>query len=391
MTALAARIDSVLADAVESGKLAGVAATVADRGGPVYRGAFGKRDVADGTPMTPDTIFWIASMTKAITSVAALQMVERGLVTLDEPLGRLEPDLGSLQILEGFNPDGSARLRPATRPVTLRLLLTHTSGMVYDTWNANLNRYMKTTGIPPLGERKNATLRVPLGFEPGERWEYGIGIDWAGKLVERLSGQALDEYIRQNICAPLGMMDTGFDPRAGDSERTASTYQRQPDGTLRLIRIGQAKAPEFYMGGGGLFSTADDYLLFLRALLNGGTLNGVRILNEDTVAEANRNQIGDLKVNVLLSDVPERSNNADLLPGIVNKWGLAYMLNTQPVPGGRSAGSLAWAGIRNTYYWLDPAAGLAAVFMTQVMPFADPTCLQVLGAMERAIYRSDGA
>ncbi len=381
-------IDRLLNDAASSGRVPGVVALAADRNGTFYQGAFGKRSLADGTPMALDTVFWIASMTKAVTGVAAMQCVERGKLALDQPAGEIVPQLAEPQVLEGFDADGKPRLRPARRRITLRLLLTHTAGLVYDIWNAKLNRYVQTTGFLPARSGTLASLTAPLAFEPGERWEYGINIDWVGRMVEAVTGQDLDAYMREHIFAPLGMQDTGFMPSAEQTARTAQTHARKPDGSLEPIPSATPAKREFFGGGGALFSTGPDYLTFLRMLLNGGTLDGARILRPETLALMAQNHIGDLNVQMLKTESPTVSNDAEFFPGMAKKWGLTWLINTEDVPGRRSAGSLAWAGLFNTYYWLDPRKQVTGVLLTQVLPFADPTVLRLLDDFETAVYRT---
>lgn len=379
-------VDQVLERAVDAGEVPGVVALAADANGIVYQGAFGRREVGKDAPMTLDSVFWIASMTKAITSVAAMQQVEQGKLSLDEPLGGLLPDLAAPQVLEGFGDDGTARLRPAKRPITLRHLLTHTAGFTYDIWSADMVRYQELNGIPGIIECKNATLRNPLEFDPGDRWEYGINIDWAGKAVEQVSGQSLRDYLRDHIFAPLGMSDTGFTLRPDLRERQASMHVRGPDGSLSAIPFEIPQEPEFFMGGGGLYGTGPDYLRFLRMLLGGGSLDGAQVLRPETVAEMNRNQIGDVNVHLLTTAIPFASNDAEFFPGMVKKWGLGYMINTEATPSGRSAGSVNWAGLANTYYWIDLTRGVCGVILTQILPFADGNVLGTFADFESAIY-----
>ncbi len=381
-------IDRLLNAAAGSARVPGVVALAANRDGTLYQGAFGKRSLAGTAPMTPDTVFWIASMTKAVTGVAAMQCVERGRLSLDQPAGEILPRLAEPQVLEGFDADGQPMLRPARRKITLRLLLTHTAGFVYDPCNAKLNRYAQATGLPPARSGRLASLAAPLAFEPGERWEYGINIDWAGRMVEAVSGQDLDAYMRDNIFVPLGMHDTGFMPSDEQIARAAQTHARKADGSLEPLPAVRPARPEFFAGGGGLFSTGPDYLAFLRMLLNGGTLNGAHILQPATVALMARNHIGELNVQPMKTQSPTMSNDAEFFPGMVKKWGLTWLINAEDVPGGRSAGSLAWAGLRNSYYWLDPKRRVAGVLLTQVLPFADPTVLSLLDEFERAVYRT---
>ena len=379
-------MDDVLEQAIESGRVPGVVALAADRDGVTYAGAFGKRAAGGAVDMTTDTVFWIASMTKALTSVAAMQQVERGKLDLDEPIGQRIPELANPVVLEGFDDAGAPRLRPARRPITLRHLLSHTAGFTYEIWNADLARYARAHDVPGIIQCKNACLGLPLVFDPGERWEYGINIDWAGKAVELVSGQLLNEYLRTEIFEPLGMADTGFVLRPDQRERQTRMHVRTGETSFDVIDFEVPQSPEFFMGGGGLYSTGPDYLRFLRALLGDGALDGARILKPETVAQLGENQIGDLDVTMLKTVDPGSSNDAELLPGIPKKWGLASMISTEEAPTGRSAGSLAWAGLANTYFWLDPARGVTGLILTQILPFADAAVLDVFGRFESAIY-----
>jgi methyl acetate hydrolase len=381
-----AKIDVVVNGAVSAGNVPGVVALAADDKGVMYEGAFGKRNLVTGAAMTPDTMFWIASMTKAVTSVAAMQMVEQGKLSLDNPITDVVTELSATQVLEGFDASGVPKLRPPKRPITLRHLLTHTAGFSYDLWNKDIERYMKIANIPGVGTCKNEALKTPLVADPGDKWEYGINIDWAGKAVERVSGLSLDGYLRERIFTPLGMKDTVFILKPDQQARVASVHARGADGKLSPIEFGMPQAPEFFMGGGGLYSTGGDYLAFLRMLLAGGTLNNAQILKPETVAMLNKNNMDDVNVTLLKTAQPDLTNDAEFFPGMVKKWGLAYMINTQDVPGRRSAGSLAWAGLANTYFWLDPKKKVTGVILTQILPFADQKALQLLADFESAVY-----
>jgi CubicO group peptidase (beta-lactamase class C family) len=269
------------------------------------------------------------------------------------------------------------------------MLLTHTAGFVYHIWNPQLNRYVEKYDVPTIITGKLAALNTPLAFEPGERWEYGINIDWAGRMVEKVSKQDLDTFMRQNIFTPLGMRDTGFVPSEEQLSRSAQVAVRQADGSLAPPPAAPPPAkPEFHAGGGGLVSTGPDYLAFLRMLLHGGSLDGARVLQPQTVALMARNHIGDLHVERLFTQHPTLSNDAEFFPGMAKKWGLTWLINTDDVPGRRSAGSLAWAGLFNTYYWLDPAQQVTGVILTQILPFADPAVLHLFDEFETAVYRT---
>jgi len=380
------QIDRVLREAVDAREVPGIVALAADDKGLIYEGAFGVRDLDTSGAMRLDTLFRIASMTKAITSVAAMQLVEQGRIALDDPVPDIDPALARPQVLSGFDAAGQPKLRPAKRPITLRHLLTHTAGFTYDWSNPDTARYAQLTGLPPTSSGKLAALGQPLGFDPGDRWEYGINIDWAGRLVEPLSGKTLDAYLREHICGPLGMRDTGFVLSMEQRARLARVHQRQPDGALATTSFEFTTEPEFYSGGGTLYSTARDYLTFLQMLLQGGELNGARILRPETVALINQNHVGELQAGRLSSRIPERARDFELFPNMPVRWGLAYMLNTQPGPNGRSAMSGSWAGIFNSYYWLDPARRVAGVIMAQFLPFADPAMLRLYGEFERGVY-----
>jgi len=381
------QIDRALAAAAERGDVPGVVAMAATREGPVYQGAFGRRALPDGAAMTADTVFWIASMTKAVTSTAAMQLVEQGRLALDEPIAAVLPELAAPQVLEGFDAAGEPKLRPARRPITLRHLLTHTSGFCYEIWNADIGRYLEKCGVPGIITCENAALALPLTFDPGEKWDYGIGIDWAGKAVERVSGQRLGDYFREHLFRPAGMNDTGFALTPERRARLGGMHARGEDGGLAAIPFEMPQAPEFEMGGGGLYSTAADYLAFTQLFLNEGCAgSGAQLLKPETVRLMARNAIGDLRVCLLKTAVPASSNDAEFFPGMVKKWGLGFMISTGPVPGGRRAGSLAWAGLGNTYFWIDPSAGVTGVILMQLLPFADPKALAVFADFEKALY-----
>jgi len=382
----ASRIDAVLRAAVDAKEVPGVVAMAATEKGLLYEGAFGTRDLGKGPAMTRDTMFRIASMTKAVTCVAAMQLVEQGKLALEEPVPAIDAALSAPQVLDGFDAAGAPQLRPAKRPITLRHLLTHTAGFSYETWDANTVRYVKASGMPSTATGKVAALRLPLVFDPGDRWEYGINIDWVGRIVEAVGGKPIDAYFREHIFAPLGMRDSGFATTPEQRARQASVHQRKPDGSLEPQPLETPFVPEFYAGGGGLYSTAPDYLTFLQMLLHEGALNGTRILKPETVALMGKNHIGDIEAGILKTTMPMRSADVDFFPGISLKWGLGYMINMAPGPNGRSAGSLTWAGLFNTYFWIDPARRVTGLIMTQVLPFADRNAVKLYGRFERAVY-----
>lgn len=382
----AGAIDAALRGGVSRNDVAGVVAVAATQEGMAYEGAFGVADVASGTPMSPDTVFWLLSMTKAFTATACMQLVEQGRIHLDDAAAKYLPELAAPHVLEGFAADGTPRLRPAKRAITVRHLLTHTSGYTYSIWSEALTRYQQTTGMPDIATCKNAAFAAPLEFDPGERWEYGISLDWVGKLVEAVSDQSLEVYFRENIFAPLGMKDSGFLIGSAQKKRVATFHSRRADGGPEPGPFEMPPRPEFFMGGGGAFSTPRDYMIFLRALLNGGALGGARILRPETVALMMQNQIGELNVHEMRSAQPAYSRSFDQFPGQPHKWGLSFDINTEPGPNGRSAGSVSWAGLLNCYFWIDPVKHVTGALFTQILPFYDERVVALYGAFERELY-----
>jgi CubicO group peptidase (beta-lactamase class C family) len=384
------KIDTALRDATRAQRVPGVVAMAATKGGIIYEGAFGSRHLGQGPAMSPDTVFRIASMIKVVTSVAAMQLVEEGKISLDAPAPAIDPALASPLVLTGFDAAGAPQLRPAKQPITLRHLLTHTAGFTYRLWDADALRYARAIDGRPTHER--ALLpRAPLMFDPGTRWQYGSNIDWVGRIVEAVSGERLDAYFRKHILGPLGMTDTGFVVLPSQRARQATAHRRKPDGSLQPEPFEKQTTPVTFSGGGGLYSTAQDYLALIRMLLQGGQFNGARILRTETVALMGQNQIGHFEAGILKSTNPALSNDVDFFPRIPLRWGLGHMINMEPGPNGRSAGSLTWAGLLNTYYWIDPTKRVAAVFMTQVLPFADRPALALYHQFERGIYAAVNA
>ncbi|HRO57862.1 MAG TPA: serine hydrolase domain-containing protein [Burkholderiaceae bacterium] len=381
------QLDRLLQAAVDRGDIPGVAAIAIEQDATMYEGAFGKRVMGQEPPMTLDTVAWIASMTKAVTGAAAMQLVEQGRLALDEPASRWAPSLADAKVLDGFDEAGAPILRPPKREITLRHLLTHTAGFSYDFWSGDIIRCMEAAGTPPIISCQDQALTTPLRFDPGEGWDYGINIDWVGKLVEAVSGKRLGQYMEENLFAPLGMGDTAFRIRDDMRWRLAKIHQRGELGSLEpQPELEIPQEPQFEMGGGGLYSTAIDYLKFVRMILEEGRGNGNQVLKPETVAMMSRNQMGDLRVRPLHTAMPSLSNDAEFFPGLPKTWGLSFMINEEEAPTGRPAGSLAWAGLANSYYWIDPKNGIGGVFITQILPFADVKALPLYLAFEKAVY-----
>jgi methyl acetate hydrolase len=382
-------LDSLLGRAADAGDVPGVVAMVTDRERTLYEGAFGKRALGEEAPMTTDSVVWIASMTKALTGAAAMQLVEQGQLDLDAPASRYAPRIGEAQVLEGFDAAGKPLLRAPKQPITLRHLLTHTAGYGYEFWSADIGRYLEATGTPGIISCTEAALSSPLLFDPGERWMYGISIDWAGRMVERVSGLKLGEYLQRNLFEPLGMNDTAFRITPSMRSRLAKIHQRNDDDSLTAGELEIEQSPENEMGGGGLYGTAGDYLRFVRMILNDGRGDdGRRVLKAETVQQMSRNAMGATRVTMLKSAAPPLTNDAEFFPGLEKSWGLTFQINEQKAPTGRPAGGLMWAGLANTFYWIDRESGVGGVYLSQILPFADKKSLPLFYEVESAVYRS---
>ena len=373
------RVDEVLSGAVRRQEVLGVVAMAVDRDGVLYRAARGTADDILDMPIRTDAIFRIASMTKPVTSVAAMQLVERGLVDLDAAAADYLPVLRRALLVDEFDTKSSTyALRPPRTPITLRHLLTHTAGFGY--WFTSAT----TRDFEPSLEDEEVI--GPLLFEPGTDWLYGTSTDWVGRLVEEVSGQSLEDYFREHIFDPLQMMDTSFNVQDGSWLRTVTVSRRQSSGGLvQQVRNNPVSVTEF-SGGGGLWSTASDYSRFMRMWLNDGELDGALVLSPETIAMMGENQIGSLNAGEWTSTAPESSNDFHPLALGKGRWGLGFLLNREDQPGQRVAGSLAWAGLYNTYFWIDPTRDVAGVLLTQILPFADPQVLAVFAEFEQAVY-----
>ena len=382
------RLDTLLQQGIERGAAPGVSAIVVNRDGELYRGAAGERQLGSGVAMTDDTVGAIFSMTKAITGAAAMQLVEQGKLDLDAPASDVCPDLGATEVLDGFDGDGQPITRPPATPITLRHLLTHTSGFVYDIWNTEIGKWHAVTGCPTVLSLENASLRTPIAFDPGTRWEYGTGIDWAGQMVETISGTTLGQYFAEHLTGPLGMADTAFAHTPSMLERAASIHARLPDDSLVPIELDPPANPEFEMGGGGLHGTMGDYGRFIRMILNDGELDGTRVLAPETVADMSANHIGDLRVQPLTSANTELSQDAEFFPGDPKSWGLSFQINEVPAATGRPAGTLMWAGLANSFFWIDRQNGIGGAYLSQILPFADPGTVDLFMEFETAVYES---
>jgi methyl acetate hydrolase len=382
-----AAIDAALSAAVERKDVPGVVALITDRRRVLYQGAFGVADVSTGRALTADAAFRIASMTKPITSLAAMQLIEQGRFGLDDPVEKHLPEFANLKVFESFDPaTGAYRLRAASRPPTVRHVLTHTSGLGYPFTSATLRDFK-----PQGGEKY--PFGGPLLFDPGERWLYGTSTDVVGRLVEKASGQKLEDYFRQHIFTPLQMSDTSYNVPQDKAARLVAAQQRageRMDGAIVLQTPQPGLTIPEPIGGGGLASTANDYGRFVRMLLNGGELDGARVLKAETVALMGENHIGAVSVPALKTALPRSADFSFIADGR-DKWGLGFLITTDQASGKRSPGSLSWGGINNTYFWIDPSRGIAGVILLQYLPFADAKALAVYDAFERGAYQLVGA
>ena len=375
-------IDQLLRDASARGAIPGAVLVVAGRDGVLHVAAAG--DVPDGA----ETMFRIASMTKALTSVAALQLVEQGRLALDAEVASVLPDFGTLRVLDGFDGD-TPILRPPARQATVRQLLCHTAGHGYWFANPALLRWHEVSDVPTPLSGLRTTLRAPLVADPGTRWEYGISTDWLGQVIEAVSGAPLDAYLAAHVFAPLGMTQATFAPTPAQRARLMPVFARRPDGTLAPIDMELPVAPEFWPGGHGVYATAGDYARVLRALLRGGELDGARILRPDTVDLMFSDQLDGIALPTCMpSAVPELSNDVPA-PPFRQTWGLGLHVTLEDVPGMRRAGTGDWAGLFNSFYWIDREAGVTVAFFTQVLPFFDAGAVETVLGIEGAVYREE--
>lgn len=372
-------LDTILQQAVETRAVPHIIGRIIRDGDVVYEGVYGAASA--------DRIYRIASMTKAVTSVAVMQLYERGRLDLDAPLTTYM-EIPAPKVLEGFEANGSPRLRPAARSATVRELLTHTSGYAYGLWNEQLHRFFRTQGLTAMGPAGAERLTAPMVADPGTAWNYSISTDFLGRLVEVIADTDLDTYMQSAIFAPLGMADTGFTLPKGADARLMPVFQRLDNGKLTPLDLPRPDPAGFCSGGGGLISTPADYTRFLQALLNGGAWQGARTLQASTLELMAANHTGDLPIPSMATFDPAMSAACHFFPGTPKHWGLGFLINAEDVAGQRSAGSLTWAGFYNTHFWIDCKRGLAGLLMTQLLPFCDPRFIDLYNAFEHAVYRS---
>jgi methyl acetate hydrolase len=357
-----------------------------DRHRNIYEGAAGLRRLDRSSAMTTDTVFAIFSTTKAITGTAVLQLVEEGKLDLDAPAKTYAPDIGRLQVIEGFDANGEPKLRAPKRDVTTRMLLLHTAGFGYDFFNETYNRLAQEKGQPSVLTASKAALMTPLLFDPGDRWEYGSNIDWCGLVVEGITGKRLGEVFRTRIFEPLGMNDTAFVMTNAMRRQLAGMHARNADGSLAAMEFELPSEPEVHMGGHGLYATVGDYMRFIRMWLNDGNGEQGRVLKPETVRMAEKNHLGDKKITPLPGVIKSLSNDAELFPGSSKSWSFTFMMNDEAAPTGRPAGALGWGGLANLFYWIDRMNGFGGFWATQILPFGDPVSFNGYMDFETAFY-----
>jgi methyl acetate hydrolase len=378
-------LTKTLGESIKRNRIPAAAVMVATADRVVYQHAFGTRDGSSHVPITSRSIFRIASMTKPVTAVSAMQLVERGKLQLDDPASKYLPELEKVQVLDGFSGDGQPNLRPPASPILVRHLLTHTSGFAYDLWNADQRRYSQW-----VEKTKAPASRVaPLSFDPGTRWAYGTSMDWTGRLVEAVSGKTLEAWFQTDILQPLGMRDTSFIMAPQKYPRLVSYYKRDQEGNLKEEPRKMPKPAKSFNGGGGLYSTAEDYVKFMQMFLHHGSAPGGRkVLRPETVDLMCKNQIGELSAGKLKTEDAASSSDMDMHPGHTDGFGYGFLINAEDYEGGRAAGSLAWAGIDNTFFWIDPTRRVCATIMMQFLPFCDSAAVAVLRDFEKGVYGS---
>ena len=389
-TKLKGACDEILGRVIEGdARVPGVVAMATDRSANTYEGAAGERLLGSGEAMTTDSVFRIFSTTKAITGTAVMQLVEEGKLDLDAPAKDYAPDIGKAQVLEGFDSNGDPKLRPPKRDITTRMLMLHTAGFAYDFFNEQYLRMANYHDLPSVVTSSRASLNAPLLFDPGEDWEYGLNIDWAGQVVEGITGKRLGEVMKKRIFEPLGMADSAFTFSPEMHARLATVHQREEDGSLTpLTDFELPQDPEVHMGGHGLYATVGDYMCFIRMILNDGAGENGRVLKPETVAQMEMNGLGDRKIKMLPGVIPTLSNDAEFFPGMPKSWGYTFMINDETAPTGRPAGALGWAGLTNLFYWIDRRNGIGGFWATQILPFADPTSFTGYMDFETAVYQN---
>ncbi|PLT33280.1 serine hydrolase [Bacillus sp. V5-8f] len=383
-SALKNTLDQVLANSVSrAGGAPGVVAMITDREGNIYEGAAGVRELGKNTPMTTDTVCALFSTTKAITGAALMQLVQEGKVGLDDPVKKYVPEIAEIMVLEGFDAEGQPKLRPPKTDITIKMLMLHTAGFGYDFFSEEDRKYREVKEVPSILSSTFDSIKNVLLFEPGERWNYGANIDWVGKVVEAVRGKRLGEVMAEYIFAPLGMTDIGFTLTPSMMERRATMHSREKDGKITPVPdFMLPQSPEMDMGGHGLYASVGEYMKFIRMILN----DGEGVLDPQTVEQMSKNGLDSLKSGGWLTCNPSLSNDGEFFPGVLKSWSYTFQVNDEPIPTGRPAGQLMWAGLANLFYWIDRENGIGGFVATQILPFQDVASYLTFIELESAVY-----
>lgn len=382
-------LDAVMQQSVNRfGGVPGVVAMVTDRRGNFYEGAAGKRELGKDQPMTTDSVFAIFSTTKALAGVAVMQLIEEGKLRLSDPAKDYVPEIAELQVLDGFDDAGQPRTRAPKRDITINDLMLHTSGLCYECFSPDDLKYRTAKDIPTIVSCSFAAIRTVLLHDPGERWTYGVNIDWLGRIVEQQRGKRLGEVMKERIFEPLEMADTAFTMTPSMKARRATIHDRAPDGKLTALPdLELPQPPEMDCGGHGLYATVGDYMKFIRMVLNDGAGAQGRVLKAETVAQMCEDGLGPLQSTGWVTSIPSLSNEGEFFPGLPKGWAYTFMVNREPAPTGRPAGSLMWAGLANCFFWIDRKTGVGGYWASQILPFQDIASYPGFVDFETAVYR----
>lgn len=383
-------LDHILQKNTEQpGGTPGIVAMVTNQTGNIYEGCAGVRELGKPQPMSLDTVFGIFSCTKALTATVAWQLIEEGLLGLDDLARKYIPELANIQVLEGFDPAGQPILRLAKNEITIRHLMLHTAGFGYEFFSEKLLQCLQAQEVPTIISCTKAALHAPLLFDPGQRWEYGINIDWLGQIVETIRGKRLGEIMHERLFTPLDMMDSAFTMTPACLAKRATIHQRSPENEMvPQPELMLPQPPEVDMGGHGLYATVGDYMKFIRMILNDGAGSHGRVLKPETVSAMCTNGLGLLKISGFKTSIPELSNDAEFFPGLSKSWSYSFMVNDEIAPTGRPAGTIGWAGLANLFYWIDRREKIGGFWASQILPFGDPASFGGYMDFEKAVYQS---
>ncbi len=368
----------------------GVVAMATDRHTNFYEGCAGRRELGKDQPMTLDSVMAIFSTTKAMTGTAIMQLVEEGKIALSDAAKKYVPEIAELQVLDGFDAAGQPKTRAPKRDITVNDLMLHTSGLCYEFFSHDDLKFRTAKNIPTVVSSSFAAIRTVLLHDPGERWTYGVNIDWLGRIVEQQRGKRLGEVMKQRIFAPLGMNDIGFTMNESMKARRAVLHDRAADGKLTpLPDLILPQPPEMDMGGHGLYASVGEYMKFIRMVLNDGAGPNGRVLKAETIATMVKNGLpAGVTSGGWKTSIPSLSNDGEFDPGVTKTWAYTFQRNEEETPTGRPAGSLMWAGLGNLFYWIDRKNGVGGFWGSQILPFQDVASYPGFVDFEAAVYRS---